>query len=87
QTHSRGERNYTELPLVSFIPTTSLKHNGSAESRNFNAILAIVVLKKTSLGTKRTGEYTNGSTFTVSKITSAEPLCFSDVVGIKDTRG
>ncbi|CAG8795058.1 2510_t:CDS:1, partial [Racocetra fulgida] len=34
-----------------------------------------------------TGEYSNGSTFAVTQITSAEPLCFSDVAGVKDTRG
>ncbi|CAG8553327.1 10019_t:CDS:2, partial [Scutellospora calospora] len=31
-------------------------------------------------------EYSNESTFPVSQISSAQPLCFSDIAGVKDTR-
>ncbi|CAG8839810.1 32675_t:CDS:1, partial [Gigaspora margarita] len=33
------------------------------------------------------GEYSNGSIFTVSKIASAEPICFDNVSGVQDSRG
>ncbi|CAG8609980.1 21945_t:CDS:2, partial [Racocetra persica] len=29
------------------------------------------------------GEYSNGSTFPVSQISSAQPLCFSDLAGLR----
>ncbi|CAG8767212.1 45554_t:CDS:2, partial [Gigaspora margarita] len=32
------------------------------------------------------GEYSNGNTFLVSKITFAEPICFGDVAGVQDSR-
>ncbi|CAG8452617.1 6827_t:CDS:2 [Dentiscutata heterogama] len=35
----------------------------------------------------RTGEFLNGSIFTVSQMTYAEPLCLSDVASVQDNRG
>ncbi|CAG8586372.1 24247_t:CDS:1, partial [Racocetra persica] len=59
---------------------------------SFNTSIANVALKVSALQgpcveITSTGEYTNRSTFAVSKITSAEPLCYSDVIGVQDTRG
>ncbi|CAG8771769.1 17329_t:CDS:1, partial [Racocetra persica] len=58
----------------------------------FNTSIANIALKVSALQgpcveISSTGEYLNGSTFAVTQITSAEPLCYSDVVGAQDTRG
>ncbi|CAG8790000.1 11725_t:CDS:1, partial [Dentiscutata erythropus] len=51
---------------------------------SFNTTIANIALKVSALQgpcveITSTEEYANRSTFTVSKITSAEPLCLSDV--------
>ncbi|CAG8528724.1 33894_t:CDS:2 [Racocetra persica] len=59
---------------------------------SFNTSIANVALKVSALQgpcveITSSGEYSNGSTFAVSKITSVEPLCYSDIAGVQDTRG
>ncbi|CAG8796016.1 8070_t:CDS:1, partial [Racocetra persica] len=59
---------------------------------SFNTTIANIALKVSALQgpcieIASTGEYANGSMFTVSKIASAELLCLSDVAGVQDTRG
>ncbi|CAG8538118.1 16646_t:CDS:2 [Gigaspora margarita] len=51
------------------------------------ASLKVFVLQGPCTEITSSGEYSNGSTFAVSQITSAEPLCLSDVTGVQDTRG
>ncbi|KAF0395995.1 hypothetical protein F8M41_010156 [Gigaspora margarita] len=52
-----------------------------------NVALNISALQGPCVEITSTGEYTNRSSFAITQITSAEPLCYSDVAGVQDTRG
>ncbi|CAG8601966.1 6058_t:CDS:2 [Cetraspora pellucida] len=78
--------------MSSTIPFTFYCNRFVSNGVSFNTTIANIVLKVSALQgpcveIASTGEYANRSTFTVSKITSAKPLCLSDVAGVQDTRG
>ncbi|CAG8483411.1 10826_t:CDS:1, partial [Racocetra fulgida] len=77
---------------LSAVPHTFYCTRFVPSAVSFNTSIANIALKVSALQgpcveITSIGEYSNRSTFAITQITSAEPLCFSDVAGVKDTRG
>ncbi|CAG8699643.1 26062_t:CDS:1, partial [Dentiscutata erythropus] len=51
-----------------------------------NNMLNVSALQDPCVEITSTGKYTNGSSFAIIQITSAELLCYSDIAGVQDTR-
>ncbi|CAG8628682.1 3138_t:CDS:2, partial [Racocetra persica] len=84
-------RNSANISALYAIPLTFYCTRFVPIVASFNTSIANIVFKVSVLQglyaeITSTGEYSNGSTFAVTQITSAEPLCYSDVAGIQDTR-
>ncbi|CAG8512565.1 14060_t:CDS:1 [Dentiscutata heterogama] len=78
--------------ILSAIPLTFYCTRFVPSAVSFNTSIANIALNVSALQgpcveIASTGKYTNGSSFAVIQITSAEPLCYSNVAGVQDTRG
>ncbi|CAG8831581.1 33666_t:CDS:1, partial [Gigaspora margarita] len=74
------------------IPLTFYCNCYAPSAASFNTSIANIALKASAqqgpcVEISSSGEYSNRSTFTVSKITSAKPICFGDVASVQDSRG
>ncbi|CAG8617866.1 40078_t:CDS:1 [Gigaspora margarita] len=77
---------FSAIPLT-FYCTHYVQNAVSFNTSIANIALTSSTQKGPCVEITSIGEYSNGSTFPVSQITSAQPICFSDVAGVQDTRG